>query len=532
MAEAVDLSAAAELGIKVSVENAIQNVLGNSDPNSTMAAAQDIVNLENTISRKLNKLTSSLTDVASKIGDLRSSQDETARQNAVTATEAEQQTTPLMRIANTIDLIYYFLNDKFKATGLGTEDANVGMLSKTEKEADPTDEQTEEGKKKEEKVDKDAGSIFVAGAIVAGAVMAIKEKLEETWSGVTMVILKPFIAIREALKSLPKLFEKLKTRISKFTGKIWKGFQAKFPKLAKWIDSTIDTVKGFGKSITNAVKNFKLSKFFAPLFNSIKKISGGGGFGKVIGVLKKFALPLTLVMEAFEAFKMIFVGSFSKNAEAMAESISEKGVLGRAFYGFTHMFQTIAAAVKTQFDTIMITLDILFSDHPDGMIGKLSNIGEILLTPIVELFKDFVIYPIQKALSYIGLTDDPDDQKAKEEESARLSEKARQYNKTFLDDLVKRKASKYGTTEDEYRAYLDYKGTTQTPIPFERWRDSGKKEQNKINEPPIPGLIPVPTKNQDGFNPRGVEQNIQQNSIQNNTTFEVQMPTAASMLNQ
>ena len=384
MAESVNLTAQAQLGIRAEVQNAIIDVLGQSDPNSSMAAAQDVMNLENTISRNFRALTDSIASVANRIGDLRSSQDESSRQNADAALAAEEQISPLSRMANTLDDIFLFLQDQFKPTGLGSEDANVGMLSKTEKEADPTDEQTEKETKKEEKVD-NQGSIFVAGVITAAALTAIKDKLEETWSGVTMVILKPFIAIREAIKSLPKLFEKLSKH---------------FPKLSKRIDSII-----------KAFKNFKLGKFFKPLLDSIKTIAGSGGFGKVISVLKKFALPLTLVMEAFEAFKMIFVGSFSKNAEAMAESISEKGVLGRAFYGFTHMFQTIAAAVKTQFDTIMQTFDILFSNHPDGMVGKLFNIGEIMLTPLVELFKDFVIYPIQKALSFIpGLgVDDPDD---------------------------------------------------------------------------------------------------------------------------
>jgi len=529
MAEAVDLTAAAELGIKVSVENAIQNVLGNTDPNSTMAAAQDIVNLENTISRKFNALTKSIGEVARKIGDLRSSQDETARQSADAALAAEEQNSPLGRMADTLDDILLFLQEKFKPTGLGSEDANLGMLTEPEEEADPTDG---EQIKKEEKTQTTSndGSVFVAGTIIAAAVTALKEKLNETWSGVTMTILKPYIAIKEALKGLPKLFEGLKTRISNFTGKIWKGFQAKFPKLAKWIDNTIDTVKGFGKSIINAVKNFKLSKFFKPLFDSIKSVAGGGGFGKVIGILKKFALPLTLVMEAFEAFKMIFVGSFSKNAEAMAESISEKGVLGRAFYGFTHMFQTIAAAVKTQFDTIMLTFDILFSDHPDGMIGKLKNIGEIILTPIVELFKDFVIYPIQKALSWVGLADDPDDMKAEQEASEERSREAAEKQKAFLDDYVKRKATEYGTTEDEFRAYLQYKDTRPKggTLPFNAWRDQEKP--TKINESQS-----LPTSNMSNPSNSGInqtQQNIQQNSIQNNTNFEVQLPTAADMLNQ
>ena len=82
MAESVNLTAQAESAINISVQNAIGTVLGQSDPNMAMAAAQDIKNLENTIIRKFKTLTDSITDVASKIGDLRSSQDEAARQGA------------------------------------------------------------------------------------------------------------------------------------------------------------------------------------------------------------------------------------------------------------------------------------------------------------------------------------------------------------------------------------------------------------------------------------------------------------------
>ena len=56
MAEAVDLTASAQLGVKDSVENAIQNVLGNTvnwvTENNTIASSQDIDSLEKTISSK------------------------------------------------------------------------------------------------------------------------------------------------------------------------------------------------------------------------------------------------------------------------------------------------------------------------------------------------------------------------------------------------------------------------------------------------------------------------------------------------
>jgi len=238
-------------------------------------------------------------------------------------------------------------------------------------------------------------------------------------------------------------------------------------------------------------------------------------------------------MEAFEAFKMIFVGSFSKNAEAMAESISEKGVLGRAFYGFTHMFQTIAASVKTQFDIITQSMDILFSDHPDGMFGKLKDLGTIFFTPLLELFKDFVIYPIQKGLSFIpGLgVDDPDDvevaRKKDLDEVAAHQETLSEAEQKYIAD----KAQQYGTSEEEFKTYLKYKEDTDGAVlPFNDWKDSKTK---KINDSPaIPKQSDPAFERLRDFSKVPTQQNIQQNSIQNNTTFEVQMPKAGEMLNQ
>jgi hypothetical protein len=233
---------------------------------------------------------------------------------------------------------------------------------------------------------------------------------------------------------------------------------------------------------------------------------------------------------------MMFVGSFSKNAEAMAESISKKGVLGRAWYGFTHMFQTIAAAVKTQVDTIMQTFDILFSDHPDGMVGKLKNIGEILLTPIVELFKDFIIYPIQKALSWIpGLgVADPDDAEKGSENNVDEGTKSGRLDKAK--QIIKDKAAQFGTTEKEYKAYLKYKeavkdanSANDTGIPvlgFEDWRDKPKK----INESSA-----IPTPQLDTL--RGSRSNRQfsvgsQTANAISITNQVKLPSVAEVINE
>ena len=507
MAEDVNLTAQAESAINVSVQNAIGTVLGQSDPNMAMAAAQDIMNLENTISRKFKTLTDSITDVASKIGDLRSSQDEAARQNAVTATESEQQTTPLMRIANTIDLIYYFLTDKFKATGLGTEDANVGMLNKPEKEADPTDG---EQIKKDEKTQttSNEGSIFVAGTIVAATLKAIKDKLDETWSGVTMTILKPYIAIREALKGLPKAFDSLKTRISNFTGKIWKGFSAKFPNLAKTIEKVIDSVKGFKDSIVKAVKNFNLGKFFQPLFDSIKSVAGGGGFGKVIAILKKFALPLTLVMEAFEAFKMIFVGSFSKNAQALSDSISEKGILGRAWYGFTHMFQTIATFGYELVDSLK-AVGVMALTFLDPVVEAFHSLTDTISNMFIDMYN--------YVAGWIPGMDQIETEEAKKMSRRDKLTRTAGGSEDIADKLIDRGA-KVGVELEDGDDFISFKNRIQAAERAKKMQEEAATIKKENPEPYGVG--------------RYKNQTIQQNAIQNNTTFEIQMPTAGDIIDQ
>ena len=412
---------------------------------------------------------------------------------------------PLNAIAGHVLEIKNVLKEAFKPTGLGTADTNVGLAQKKEKE----EKEQKEGKEvKEVKADKNGLSTLLTailgGAFAASILKVLKDKLDETWPGVALTLTKPIAAY----SLMPKLIKTLNTRLAT-TNKNFKPLSSSMSK----VNTRLTTVGTKISQLGSTLKNSKLgvfvtklatniSKFLQPVMESLGKIAtsvkkglttllkplstltGASGLGtlfnlvKPLGpIFKKLALPVTLVLEAFEAFKMMFVGSFSKNAEAMAESISEKGVLGRAFYGFTHTFQTIAAAVKTQFDTIMQTFDILFSDHPDGMVGKLLNIGEIILTPIVELFKDFVIYPIQKALSYIGLADDPDDERAAREQELkevaddqqRLSEAEQQY--------ISDKAKQYGTSEEEFKAYLKYKEDTPGAVkPFESWRD------NKVNE--------------------------------------------------
>ena len=388
MAEDVSLTAQAQGAIRAEVANAIIDVLGNGDTSSSLSSAQDTINLQDILSRKLNTLNTSIVDVATKLGDVHSSQSESARQSADAALAAEEQVSPLSRMADTLDDIYGFLKDTFTRTGLGTADDDVGTISKNEKEkiANVAEKKAEKDK---------GGSLWTSGIIAAAAVglilKAIKEKLDETWTGVAQSFLKPYVAVQLAIKGLPG---KLKSLGKSIGGK----FSARFPRLAKRIGDAITKLKNFGtavgkffKPVTDTLmKALKpVKSIFKTLFSSVSKLSGGFGFGKlfrfmspVLAVFKKLALPITLVLEAFEAFKMIFVGSFTKNAQELSDSISKKGILGRAWYGFTHMFQTIATfgyELVDTFKAVITAAGTFMEPIKDGFMNLLDTISSYFI---------------------------------------------------------------------------------------------------------------------------------------------------------
>lgn len=387
--DSVSLTAQGVLGVEAAVQNAITTVLGpNGDPSSSLSSAQDILNLDTSLKLKFKKLTQDiqkgLEDVSKNIvSAIGTSSQESA--GVASILHGDETESPLNRIASTLDEIHAFLVEKFKPTGLGSEDDNKGMLDRPEKEKEKEKVEKEKGKKSE-------GSAWLGGTIVAATLMSIKDYLEETWVGLAQRFLKPFVAVQLAIKGLPKSLSGLSLNFQRFTSKL----AAKFPRLSKamtnlmkpirWVTTK---VKGFGRSITSAVKNFKISKFFAPVTKWLSKLGGTAGFGSLFrwlspigGLLKKLAYPITLVLEAFEAFKMIFVGSFTKNAEALSESISEKGILGRAWYGFTHMFQTIATfgyeLVET-FKAIITAAGTFMEPIKDGFMNLIDTISSYFI---------------------------------------------------------------------------------------------------------------------------------------------------------
>ena len=414
MAEDVSLTAQAQGAIRAEVANAIIDVLGNGDASSSLSSAQDTINLQNVLKIKLTELNSSISDVAQ---DIRLGNTHDVLIDKRNEKAAEEQVTPLGRMANTLDDIYTFLQDRFKTTGLGTADNNIGTLTKKEKEKAI---QEEKGKS-----DNDSGGSLWVSGILAGAgisliLKAIKEKLDETWAGVAQTILKPFVTFQLAITGLPKSLSGLSLNFQRFTSKIGIWFSKTFPRLSKIIKTLITPikwlttkVKGLGRSITSAVKNFKFSKIFAPLMKWISKLSGGFGFGKLFkflspigGLLKKLAFPITLVLEAFEAFKMIFVGSFTKNAQALSDSISEKGILGRAWYGFTHMFQTITTFGYEFVEMVKAWWDV-FAGVFEKVKDSFHNLTDTISTMFFDMYNAVAHYiPGMKKIKTEGMKKD------------------------------------------------------------------------------------------------------------------------------
>tara|TARA_R110000824_G_scaffold389305_1_gene585331 strand:- start:1075 stop:2760 length:1686 start_codon:yes stop_codon:yes gene_type:complete len=558
--DSVSLTAAGTLDVQAAVQNAIHAVLGNNNDKLSLSSRDDLKNLKK--DSKMESINKSLDKLTFKLNALLNVQINAVKNSAAALKVPDQALAPLDQIAAKLELIYGFIKETFKPTGLGSEDDNKGTLEGLKPDV--------KEKKEKETKEKSQGSAWVGGTIVAATLMAIKDYLEETWVGLAQRFLKPFVAVQLAIKGLPKSLTGLNSRFAKLSSNIGKGFTsslgklaAKFPRLSKFINNLLKPlkwvttkVKGLGRSITSAVKNFKFSKIFAPVTKVLSKLGGAAGFGSLFrwlspigGLLKKLAFPITLLFEAFEAFKMIFVGSFTKNAEAMAESISEKGVLGRAWYGFTHMFQTIAAAASTMWDTVSTTVGILFSEHPDGIMGKIKDFFTIISTPVIELFKDFIIYPIQKALSWIpGLgIDDPDDVAAAlEKERAELgltfdeegnmqsggpSEERQKEMSENAPSIAKKKiqADKVGLTVDEYEQYKKERTTGPSGMQtVDQWL---KSKQGKVNES---SALPKPNTTgpyQGAGSPHG-QALLNQNATAINITNQVKLPTAGEIINQ
>jgi hypothetical protein len=179
--------------------------------------------------------------------------------------------------------------------------------------------------------------------------------------------------------------------------------------------------------------------------------------------------------------------------------------------------------------------------------GKITDFFTIISTPIIELFKDFIIYPIQKALSWVpGLgIDDPDDVAAAEEkERAKLglsydeegvmqsSGTGQDVNKSLADHEKRQaeRAAKEGLTLPEYKEYVkfiksgNYKGMRPSGA---EWLESKQGKVNQSSALPTPQLDTL----------RGTRSNRQfsvgsQTATAISITNQVKLPSVAEVINE
>lgn len=534
MAEQVDanLTASGVAGIKAGVENAIQAVLGN-DGSADMrisSRGDDIVSRELLIT-KIEDLSEGIKNVAQQIANLGTTQSESAQQLATVATENEEGGKVWNRMANTLDEIYSFLQEKFKNGGLSgfTADSDVGNI---EKQDDKTSNKITEKDKKEIKEDAVTSIPLIAPLLAGGIVVAIKDWLGVTWKTLTDGVMTSITAfqafIRGAIGRVGKIFKGFKISDTAKFAKNW-------PKLTKLINGLLSPFRLLGKGMrqlqlaftnvqrafTNAVRLVKspfttLQKILNPITKGFKAVSkvvssitaGFGGmspivkstgklFGTIGKLLGKLAVPITLAMESFDLVSMIFKGEFSKNAKKISDQLSEKGVFGRALYSVMNMFSTIATFGWEFWETLKSMTEMFRSDNPEGFWGMIKDAFSVAGEFISELFYDNVIYPIAKALSWVGITDDPDDIAAKEQAEKDEVSAAAAVRRQKEDQVIKDKAKQFGITEEDYRAYRQYKNSAPEGgvLGIRDWIDKGGNLNKSPEGDSIPPLLRAPSSN-------------------------------------
>ena len=534
MAEQVDanLTASGIAGIKAGVENAIQAVLGSAgSPDMRISSRGDDMFSRDLLITKIDDLSKGIKNVAKQIANLGSTQSESAQQLATVAMENEEGGKVWNRMANTLDDIYSFLQQKFENGGLSgfTADTDVGNI---EKQDDKTDNKITEKDKKEIKEDAVTSIPLIAPLLAGGIVVAIKDWLGVTWKTLTDGVMTSITAfqafIRGAIGSVGKIFKGFKISDTAKFAKNW-------PKLTKLINGLLSPFRLLGKGMrqlqlaftnvqrafTNAVRLVKspfttLQKIISPITKGFKAVSkvvssitaGFGGmspivkstgklFGTIGKLLSKLAVPITLAMESFDLVSMIFKGEFSKNAKKISDQLSEKGVFGRALYSVMNMFSTIATFGWEFWETLKSMTEMFRSDNPEGFWGMIKDAFSVAGEFISELFKEFIIHPIQYLLSKIplsGVTNPYDEAAKAEAEKAEVSAAAAVRSEAEQ-QYIKDKAKQYGTTEEEFAAYVKYKNENTGRVKtFRQWQ-----QEETLNKSPegdsIPPLLRAPSSN-------------------------------------
>jgi len=346
---------------------------------------------------------------------------------------------PLDTIATHLHYIRKILAEQFKKTSLGTADKDVGVIKRN-----GTPFQT--SKDSTAPLARTTGKFgmwpYIMGGIIGVAIIdEIRKQLKLGWTGMANIVLKPLGAFGKITTSIASAGGKLLTFINKFM----KRFPRLFAIPLKIIRGISSALKGLPTILANIRAGFQLyiaeplarwGSKIGPLLAKFFPITA-----KIFGVLKKAAIPLTIVMEAFDTLKMIFggEGGFLKNAQEMSDTINSKGTFGRAVHGLVHSVTTITTfivdlgktmgawwdASKIIFDEIAESfhklvhgMKISFFEMWNSLAEKLSWLS-LNKAPIEEEEKDYQWNRIKRAIKQQGMPEAEFDKIVKTESESR-----------------------------------------------------------------------------------------------------------------
>jgi hypothetical protein len=171
---------------------------------------------------------------------------------------------------------------------------------------------------------------------------------------------------------------KLMKQFGGWLGKIGtklKGFSVSFknwPRLSKFINALLTPFRLLGKLVSGAGSGFgKLAKWLKPVQTALQKIIGPivKVGGKLTGLISTVLGPI----------------GTAKNAKNLSETMSKKGLLGRAAYSLMHMFTTIAT-FGYEFKEMVKAWWGVFADALKGVKDKFLDIVDGLKLKLIDMW--------------------------------------------------------------------------------------------------------------------------------------------------
>ena len=119
---------------------------------------------------------------------------------------------------------------------------------------------------------------------------------------------------------------------------------------------------------------------------------------KTFRLLSRAAIPLTILLEVLDMFKLVFSGDkgFLHNVQELSDEISQKGILGRAMHGFLHSLTTITTAVVVTGQAIGAWWEVLkvtFDDITESFNGVVHSMKMSFLkmwNSLIDVLPDFM----------------------------------------------------------------------------------------------------------------------------------------------